>query len=42
MALNTIIIAAWLAGIGLVSLVSYPIDIVPRFAKKQNRGTKHA
>lgn len=42
MTLNTIIIVAWLAGIGLVSLVSFPITIAPRFAKRQNRGINHA
>ena len=38
MALNTIITIAWLAGIGLVALVSFPIDITPRFAKKNTKG----
>lgn len=42
MTLNAILIVAWLAGIGLVALVSYPITITPRFAKKQNRGIYHA
>lgn len=42
MTLNIIIVGAWFAGIGLVALVSYPITITPRFAKKQNRGAHHA
>lgn len=42
MILNTIIIVAWLAGIGLVALCNFPITITPRFAKKQNRGIRHA
>lgn len=42
MTLNAIIIVAWLLGIVLVGVVCYPIDITPRFAKKQNRGTYHA
>lgn len=42
MILNAILVAAWFAGIGLVALVSYPITITPRFAKKQKRGMHHA
>lgn len=42
MTLNAILIVAWLIGIGLVCLVSFPIDITFRFAKKQNRGIHHA
>ena len=38
MTLNAILIVAWLAGIGLVALVSYPITITPRFAKKTTKG----
>lgn len=42
MTLNILIIAAWFAGIGIVTLISYPLDFTPRFAKKQNRGARHA